>query len=91
MKLERVISVFDIVTESLILEIKIDEISLGTLKRIFRPNTDDPNMYDPYSISIKETEEINRHLVNKISFDFTKNIYQLDCFTINEKLYYLRA
>jgi hypothetical protein len=82
MKLERVISIFDKKTELLIEEINVDNINISILKNIFIVNEDDPEMYDPYTITKGQMIMINSYLNPTIDFNDQKFIYQLDCFTV---------
>lgn len=54
MKTGRVISWFDKHTEELQGEFPLNNVSLETLKFIFKPQAGDPLMYNPYTISEKE-------------------------------------
>ena len=80
MRIERVISIFDIKDEKLLSEMDIDHIDLEILKSIFHPPSEDYLMYNPYSITKKEAEKLKSHV--QITFDFSNKIYQLDCFQI---------
>jgi len=80
MKIERLISCFDKETDKLIQEYNIDHIGIDLLKSIFKPSDDDPLMYNPYPIGIREAEELKEH--TNIEFDFDKNQYQVDCFQL---------
>ncbi|KAF0128628.1 MAG: hypothetical protein FD155_3077 [Bacteroidetes bacterium] len=81
MKIERLISWFSIQDEVLIGEIVIDTIELNTLKEIFKPQTNDPLMYNPYPINEEIAKKLQEYL--HFDFEFEKFIYQLDCFQVD--------
>jgi hypothetical protein len=78
MKIERVISWFDKQTEELKGEYNVDHISLDTLKTIFKPDKNDPLMYNPYTIYFQEAKALEALIDFK--FDLDNFIYQIDCF-----------
>ena len=80
MKIERVISCFDKNTEELVTEINIDDIDLELLKTIFKFKSEDPQMYDPYTITPEEVDKLKEVVSIKFNFDYF--IYQIDCFQI---------
>ena len=80
MKIERTISWFDKSTEELLGEKNIDNIDLEVLKTIFKPNSEDPLMYNPYTIHNEEAEKLKK--IIDIQFDLDRFIYQVDCFEI---------
>ncbi|GHS92930.1 hypothetical protein FACS1894203_5540 [Bacteroidia bacterium] len=80
MKIERLISCFDIKTEKLIREYNIDNIDFETLKEIIKPNKNDPLMYNPYKIKKNQVDKLEK-LVD-MKFDLGNYIYQVDCFQI---------
>jgi len=79
MEIARIISVYDKSSEVLKEEIAIN-IELSKLKKIFKPSKDDPLMYNPYTVSHKEADQILKF--QEIKFDLNDNIYQLDCFQV---------
>ena len=80
MKIERVISWFDRSTEELLGELNIDNINLEILKAIFKPEAEDPLMYNPYTINAEEANKLKK--VIDIQFDLEHFFYQVDCFQI---------
>lgn len=81
MKIERAISWFDKNTEELKGEFPLGDLLLETLKSIFKPQADDPLMYNPYTIFEKEGRRLEEIL--DFSFDFENYIYQVDCFPVS--------
>ncbi|KAA0991027.1 DUF7683 domain-containing protein [Dyadobacter aurulentus] len=77
MKIKRVIFVYDKTNEDLIDEILID-ISIESLKSIFTPYEDDPNLIMSYDITEEQTSQLQ--LFKSIDFDFLNNIYQMECY-----------
>lgn len=80
MKLERLISCFDKATEELTQEYNVDFIDIDILRSIFNPPSDDKLMYKPYLININEATKLKKYI--DIVFDFDRNVYQLDCFSV---------
>lgn len=80
MNIERVISWFDKNTDQLLGERNINNISLETLKDIFKPGIHDSLMYNPYTIFVREAEELKKYI--DMDFDLNKFFYQLDCFQV---------
>lgn len=80
MKIERLISCFDIKTEKLIREYNIDNVDFDTLKKIIKPKKNDPLMYNPYQVKESQINELEK-LVN-VKFDLDNYIYQVDCFQV---------
>ena len=80
MKLERLISCFDKATEELTQEYNVDFIDIDILRSIFNPPSDDKLMHKPYLININEAAELKKYI--DIVFDFDRNVYQLDCFSV---------
>ena len=80
MNIERTISWFDINTEELLGEKKIDNISLEALTGIFKPGNEDPLMYNPYTINAREAEELKK--IIDLDFDLECFFYQVNCFQV---------
>jgi hypothetical protein len=80
MSVKRVINIFNKTTEELIREVHIDFISLENLKEIFKAKPDDPFLYDSYPIEQDEKRRLTKYLSGNLLFDFSKFIYQLDCY-----------
>jgi len=79
MKIERVITVFDNITELLTEEINIDYIDLEKLRSLFNPSDNDPLMYDVYEIKADLVPSISKLLKEEIKFDLQKNTYYVEC------------
>jgi len=80
MKIERIISWFDLNTEELLGERNIDNVPLEVLKQIFKPEEEDPLMYNPYTINIEEAAQLEKLI--DIEFDLKRFFYQVDCFQV---------
>ncbi|MEM6767658.1 MAG: S1 RNA-binding domain-containing protein [Bacteroidota bacterium] len=78
MEVTRLISVFDLRTERLVEEINIDHIDFELLKKIFKPPSSDPLMYNPFDITEKEIRQLKKIL--NIEFDTSLYHYDLDCY-----------
>jgi hypothetical protein len=82
MQVIRVISVFN-KSERLLEEINIDFIPFNILKEIFENEKDNPFLIKPCIISEQQINMLNKYLLKKN--EFTKaNIYQLDCFKVDD-------
>jgi hypothetical protein len=80
MKIERLISCFDIKTEKLICEYSIDNVDFDILKKIIKPKKNDPLMYNPYRVKKNQINELEKFV--NIKFDLDNYIYQVDCFQV---------
>lgn len=81
MKVQRVISYFDLITDELVGEIELKNIDLNTLQSIFDPPKSDNLMYNSYEIKEKEKGKLSEYL--NIKFDFLNYAYYLECFQVD--------
>ena len=77
---ERVLTVFDNATESLIAEHSFVAFDLESFKRRFGVSEDsDPLMFDVYPVRVQDAEFVAKHLDCEIVFDFDRNAYFVEC------------
>ena len=60
-------------------EINIDAIPFETIKNIVTPKSDDPLLYDGYSLNKNQIQTWNTFLNKKIEYDLELNSYILLC------------
>jgi len=77
MEIKRVICVYDKTNEDLIDEIVID-IPIESLKSIFTPYENDPDLIMSYDINEEQASQLQ--LFKSIDFDLLDNIYQMECY-----------
>ena len=77
MDIERVISTYE--NDSFIEEYDVSNIPFEELKKLFVLKQNDPQMYDPYEISVDIGLNMSS-LIPDIKFHFEKYEYFLECF-----------
>lgn len=78
-KVERTIAVYKTGADEPFIEINVDIIPFETIKHIVIAKDDDPLMYDGYRLGVKEIEQFNNYLQEKIEVNFEKYFYILIC------------
>ncbi|WAC13780.1 DUF7683 domain-containing protein [Dyadobacter pollutisoli] len=77
MEIKRVIFVYNKANEDLIDEILID-IPIESLKSIFTPYEDDPDLIMSYDITEEQASQLQ--LFKSVDFNLLNNIYQMECY-----------
>ena len=79
LSIERSIGIFDLTLEKVIENVVLD-VSVEQLKRIVTANDDDVGIYyDFYKLDETQVSELNNYAERKVSPDFKKYIYLLQC------------
>ena len=76
---ERTLNVYTNSDNEPVDEKNVDIIPLSTLKKIFPPKEDDPDLYDGYILDAKQLQEINNYIQAKIQPNFEQYFYVLEC------------
>lgn len=81
-KVERWIETYDKKNRDSVQEINVDIIPFEKLKEIVTPKSDDPLLYDGYVLDASQIERLNFFIEEKISPNFSKYYYVLDCASV---------
>lgn len=79
MDIERVVTVYDKISDILLQEYPLNNIDLQALRLFFRLPEQDYLMYDTYKINKKEASLMSKFVPN-ILFDFQSYDYYVECF-----------
>ena len=78
-KVERTINIYRCTDNSFVEEIDIDVVPFEILKKIVESKEDDLLLYDGYIVDVKQINQINKFVNNKIVPDFITFFYVLEC------------
>ncbi len=84
MKVKRVVSVYDLISDNLIKEICIDDVPLVQLKKILNSGNIDLDVYKVYPISYEQFSEILIFIPELVDLSLNNAGLYVECFQINE-------
>lgn len=84
LEVERTVNTYLMKNSALIANTNIDIIPFTELKNIVPSKGDDPLLYDGYVLGVKELEQLNSYLPEKINLEFDLHFYVLECYGIYE-------